>query len=729
MAAAKKQSPAKAAAAKKAKATSSPEPGPSTRSSPRKKAASPAKKASSPAKKAASPAKKTASPARKAASPAKKAASPAKRAASPVKKATATKVPMVEYTEARLVDGYCGTNGGSFLIRSVTPAETKSAPSKVTKTTKAKAKSTTSPNKDVLKKRGLLDEDDDNDDSTQTTEEVLAMIDGRKRTKWDKIMVDLLKRWEDRESGNLVEVEEVHAPFEEEARLSQLGQPLNCHAKIYWRFHHELRPIFPMQDEFDEIVAGLPHQSIEQADVKRKSPSKGAAIKRSPSKSPAKSPTRAHHEPITMTRPMRRSSSKSPVKETAPRSPSKGIKTAEGLAGMLDEYEELTKDGSSGSLLMKATEQQAYEATLENLDTPEPPTGLPITEQQWRLAWFHGVRRAGQVVHDSDSADDDAGPSTGRSKVRSSLTATRPSKTQLKDLQRQYKAQPPSKLFGPTNKKPIAKGNFESPGRRLHGQYNPVPVPPPYRMPKKHANEFKSPTSAEKTMATARSPTASPGKQQTPSRSTAATTVKPVPTLQPVRTSTLPNPPLVDGRGPVISVNNPPYLPGTDKPNPFFEYMPAPEVWHRRMPNFFSFGETPYMEQVMSDQINEDLARNHDEPRPSVPDATPVSAGFIDRFKSGVTTAASAVLGRSASASAAPESPAKEKSHKKAPAALRPTMWALPYVSDEEVWKLVEKDSHGPRAGETDEEMEEVPSPRKRKAAAAHAGRAKRSRG
>ena len=45
------------------------------------------------------------------------------------------------------------------------------------------------------------------------------------------------------------------------------------------------------------------------------------------------------------------------------------------------------------------------------------------------------------------------------------------------------------------------------------------------------------------------------------------------------------------------------------KPNPFFETMPAPEVWHRRMPPYFPFGETPYMEQVLSRQINADLAR------------------------------------------------------------------------------------------------------------------------
>lgn len=44
-----------------------------------------------------------------------------------------------------------------------------------------------------------------------------------------------------------------------------------------------------------------------------------------------------------------------------------------------------------------------------------------------------------------------------------------------------------------------------------------------------------------------------------------------------------------------------------EKENPFHETMPGVEVWHRRMPPFLPFGETPYMERVMSGQINRDL--------------------------------------------------------------------------------------------------------------------------
>jgi hypothetical protein len=63
------------------------------------------------------------------------------------------------------------------------------------------------------------------------------------------------------------------------------------------------------------------------------------------------------------------------------------------------------------------------------------------------------------------------------------------------------------------------------------------------------------------------------------------------------------------GRGTVHSVTNKPLIPGTNRKNPFFETMPGPEVWHRRMPPFPPFGETPLMEREMRRQISEDLAK------------------------------------------------------------------------------------------------------------------------
>jgi len=64
------------------------------------------------------------------------------------------------------------------------------------------------------------------------------------------------------------------------------------------------------------------------------------------------------------------------------------------------------------------------------------------------------------------------------------------------------------------------------------------------------------------------------------------------------------------GRGEIISPTNPQTIPSlSNKPNPFHETLPAPEIWHRRMPPYFPFGETPFMEREISRQIEEDLAR------------------------------------------------------------------------------------------------------------------------
>ncbi|KAJ9626895.1 hypothetical protein H2203_003351 [Taxawa tesnikishii (nom. ined.)] len=41
----------------------------------------------------------------------------------------------------------------------------------------------------------------------------------------------------------------------------------------------------------------------------------------------------------------------------------------------------------------------------------------------------------------------------------------------------------------------------------------------------------------------------------------------------------------------------------------FWEPMPRPEIWWRRMPKAFPFGETPFMERYLSAQIDEDLKR------------------------------------------------------------------------------------------------------------------------
>nr|POE77462.1 hypothetical protein CFP56_09109 [Quercus suber] len=73
-------------------------------------------------------------------------------------------------------------------------------------------------------------------------------------------------------------------------------------------------------------------------------------------------------------------------------------------------------------------------------------------------------------------------------------------------------------------------------------------------------------------------------------------------------------------RGNIASVNSPSIIPGAKNPdgtpraNPFHELMPAVPIWHRNMPPYFPFGETPFMEKVMSDQINRDLKNSDKQP-------------------------------------------------------------------------------------------------------------------
>jgi hypothetical protein len=63
-------------------------------------------------------------------------------------------------------------------------------------------------------------------------------------------------------------------------------------------------------------------------------------------------------------------------------------------------------------------------------------------------------------------------------------------------------------------------------------------------------------------------------------------------------------------RGKIVSPTNPAMITDLKQANRFHETLPAPEVWHRRMPPYFTFGETPYMQQLASDQIQDDLNRS-----------------------------------------------------------------------------------------------------------------------
>ena len=95
------------------------------------------------------------------------------------------------------------------------------------------------------------------------------------------------------------------------------------------------------------------------------------------------------------------------------------------------------------------------------------------------------------------------------------------------------------------------------------------------------------------------------------SRARSHSPIKESPPRRRRRTSPPPRPPHPNerGRDNIISPTNPQMIESLNKPNPFHETLPAPEIWHRRMPPYLPFGETPFMEREISRQIEEDLAR------------------------------------------------------------------------------------------------------------------------
>lgn len=142
------------------------------------------------------------------------------------------------------------------------------------------------------------------------------------------------------------------------------------------------------------------------------------------------------------------------------------------------------------------------------------------------------------------------------------------------------------------------------------------------------------------------------------------------------------------GRGNIVSPTNPEHIAELKRPNPFYETLPAPEVWHRRMPPYFPFGETPYMEAVLSKQIDEDLKRGKLASASVVPPSESTdssnaglegdaegsrrkssSQSWLAGLRSSATSAISSMLG------------SKPQPEKKT----YPSAWDLPVATEEEV--------------------------------------------
>lgn len=169
--------------------------------------------------------------------------------------------------------------------------------------------------------------------------------------------------------------------------------------------------------------------------------------------------------------------------------------------------------------------------------------------------------------------------------------------------------------------KPTGDDDEDEPGKSLQrcvdpDQRNDVPPEPqPQKTTKKSPVKRAASVSEKSPSPAKRVRSASPAKAKATSAPTAsrARSTSPLKRSQrPPRAldaSTRPPHPNEPGRGGIISPTNPQTIPSLNKPNPFHETLPAPEIWHRRMPPYFPFGETPFMEREISRQIEEDLAR------------------------------------------------------------------------------------------------------------------------
>ncbi|CAK4033825.1 hypothetical protein DOTSEDRAFT_68113 [Lecanosticta acicola] len=169
--------------------------------------------------------------------------------------------------------------------------------------------------------------------------------------------------------------------------------------------------------------------------------------------------------------------------------------------------------------------------------------------------------------------------------------------------------------------------------------------------------------------------------------------------------------PSAPGRGHVRSYTNPEFIPDanghdTDRKNPFFETMPASEIWHRRMPPIFPFGETKRMAEMYSDQINEDLNRSHEEMQaerknPSRRSGGGGGGGVLETMSNavgGVTSTIGNLLGAASKQQSRPSSVAAAKG--KAPAAAtRFNMWELPLLDSEREALASDDDGGNVRAG------------------------------
>lgn len=338
----------------------------------------------------------------------------------------------------------------------------------------------------------------------------------------------------------------IPSPFSDEG-----GTSLNCHYHIYWRFQI-LNQASESSD--DTLVTSEP---------RRKSPAKGASLIRRSSKSPSNiddapqlNPSKRRRSEKTIERPFR-----SPTAVESPHTPGR-LKASDGRiqkgrprqSSVNLGFDKGHRSDVKNSVLKQA-KQRAYQDRLN---------GGPLEPFEHSAASRRGV-----LASDFKGAQQE-----GADKAKVELRRkTRQERTRRDATQLEQGFSDPD-MAEQTTQGVSTPGKGQTP-RTMTART------PPTKKPSSKDPEAQAAKKEVKERNTWTSGTISFGSNEA-------------------------------NRGKIFSYTNPPVITVENKkrPNPFFETMPAPEVWHRRMPPFFMFGETKYMEQKISDDINRDLNRS-----------------------------------------------------------------------------------------------------------------------
>ena len=283
---------------------------------------------------------------------------------------------------------------------------------------------------------------------------------------------------------------------------------------------------------------------------------------------------------------------------------------------------------ASVSRPVRARSQTPIKAATRTASKSPAPVGRPSTRS----------RSPAEVADDAGRKSRSKSPAKAPTRKASKSPAPmETSKTRSKSPAKVRQSSPaPLEVAKTRSKSPAKKDHLyrpsafdfeeDEPGECRH-KYIPVeinpltfpPEPPTKKSTKTPAKRTASP-STKAPSPSKRVRSASPAKAPKPPTSTKARarSTSPIKKSSPrskprLRTSlNWDNPPHPNerGRGGITSPTNPPTLATlANKPNPFHTTLPAPEIWHRRMPPYFPFGETPFMEREISRQIEEDLER------------------------------------------------------------------------------------------------------------------------